>query len=68
MKGPCAVNLHNAVTISQDRLGRRVAHLGSLRMSEICAVLRFSFGCDLGHPNAAIVVTNLARSGRQINN
>ena len=24
MKGPCAVNLHNAVTISQDRLGRTV--------------------------------------------
>ena len=48
MKGPCAVNLHNAVTISQDRLGRRVAHLGSLRMSEICAALRFSLGCDLG--------------------
>jgi len=23
MKAPCAVNLHNAVTISQDRLGRR---------------------------------------------
>ncbi len=47
MKTPCAVNLHNAVTISQDRLGRRVAHLSSLRMSEICAALRFSLGCDL---------------------
>ncbi|MBZ5689819.1 MAG: type II toxin-antitoxin system PemK/MazF family toxin [Acidobacteriia bacterium] len=47
MKGPCAVNLHNAVTISQDRLGRRLAHLSSLRMSEICAALRFSLGCDL---------------------
>jgi mRNA interferase MazF len=47
MKAPCAVNLHNAVTISQDRLGRRVGHLSSLRMSEICAALRFSLGCDL---------------------
>jgi mRNA interferase MazF len=47
MKAPCAVNLHNAVTISQHRLGRRVAHLSSLRMSEICAALRFSLGCDL---------------------
>jgi len=46
MKSRCAVNLHNAVTVSQDRLGRRVAHLSSLRMSEICAALRFSVGCD----------------------
>jgi mRNA interferase MazF len=48
MKAPCAVNLHNAVTISQDRLGRRVAQLSSLRMGEICEALRFSLGCDLG--------------------
>ncbi|MGO9086244.1 MAG: type II toxin-antitoxin system PemK/MazF family toxin, partial [Candidatus Sulfotelmatobacter sp.] len=47
MKAPCAVNLHNAVTVSQHRLGRRIAQLSSLRMSEICAALRFSLGCDL---------------------
>ena len=47
MKTPCAVNLHNAVTVSQDRLGKRVAQLNSLRMNEICAALRFSLGCDL---------------------
>lgn len=47
MKAPCAVNLHNAVTISQMRLGRRVAQLSSLRMGEICAALRFSLGCDV---------------------
>jgi len=46
MKAPCAVNLHNAVTISQNRLGRRVAQLSSLRMTEICAALRFSLGCE----------------------
>jgi mRNA interferase MazF len=46
MKTPCAVNLHNAVTVSQRRLGKRVAQLSSLRMSEICAALRFSLGCD----------------------
>jgi len=46
MKAACAVNLHNAVTISQDRLGRRVAQLNSLRMGEICAALWFSLGCD----------------------
>ena len=47
MKAPCAVNLHNTVSVSQNRLGRRVAQLSSLRMGEICAALRFSLGCDL---------------------
>ena len=50
LKTPCAVNLHNAVTISQQRLGKRVGHLGSLRMGEICAALRFSLGCDSTQP------------------
>ena len=45
MKGPCAINLHNAVTISQQRLGRRLAHLSSDRMHEVCSALRFSLGC-----------------------
>ncbi len=47
MKGPCAVNLHNAVTVSQQRLGKRVAQLGALKMRDVCAALRFSLGCDL---------------------
>jgi mRNA-degrading endonuclease toxin of MazEF toxin-antitoxin module len=46
MKRPCAVNLHNAVTVSQHRLGKRLARLGARRMSEICSALRFSIGCD----------------------
>jgi mRNA interferase MazF len=46
MKGPCAVNLHNAVTISQDRLGKRVASLNISKMRQVCAALRFSLGCD----------------------
>jgi len=46
MKGPCAVNLHNAVTVSQHLLGKRVAHLTPQRMREICAALHFSLGCD----------------------
>jgi mRNA interferase MazF len=50
MKAVCAVNLHNAVTVSQNRLGRRVAQLSSGRMSEICAALRFSLGCDQSQP------------------
>lgn len=47
MKARCAVNLHHAVTVAQNRLGRRVGQLSSLRMGEICAALRFSLGCDL---------------------
>ena len=35
MKAPCVVNLHNALTVSQGRLGRRVAGLSSFRMREI---------------------------------
>lgn len=49
MKAPCAVNKHNAITVSQDRLGKRVAHLSSLRMNEICAALQFSLGCGSSH-------------------
>ena len=40
------LNLHNAVTVSQHRLGKRVAQLSSARMNEVCAALRFSLGCD----------------------
>ena len=47
MKAPCAVNLHNAVTVSQERLGKRVAQLSSTRMKEVCMALRFAVGCDL---------------------
>ena len=46
MKGPCAANLHNAVTIRQDRLVRRVASLSAARMQEVCLSLRFSLGCE----------------------
>jgi mRNA interferase MazF len=45
MKGHCAVNLHNAVTITQARLGRRVGSLSAARMEEVCEALRFSLGC-----------------------
>ena len=46
MKNTCAVNMHNAVTIAQDRLGKRLARLSSSRMNQICAALHFSLGCD----------------------
>lgn len=48
MKAACAVNLHNAITVSQERLGKRVAQLSSARMREVCAAVRFSLGCDAG--------------------
>jgi len=46
MKGPCAVNLHNTSTVPRQHLGRRIAQLSPVRMSQICAALRFSLGCD----------------------
>lgn len=45
MKSRCAVNLHNAVTVSQARLSKRVASLSNERMREVCSALRFSLGC-----------------------
>ena len=45
MKTRCAVNLHNAVTLPQASVGRRVSSLSEARMQEICAALRFSLGC-----------------------
>ncbi len=48
MKAPCAVNLHNSVTVSKERLGKRVAQLHSSRMNEICSALSFCLGCERG--------------------
>ncbi|HXH51547.1 MAG TPA: type II toxin-antitoxin system PemK/MazF family toxin [Terriglobia bacterium] len=45
MKRPCAVNLHNLVTVPKDWLGRRVGTLSSERMDEICSALGFALGC-----------------------
>ena len=46
MKQPCAVNLHNVVTVARDALGRRVAKLDESRMREVCSALAFALGCD----------------------
>ena len=46
MKQPCAVNLHNVVTVSKSDIGRRVAHLGDSRMREVCRALAFALGCS----------------------
>jgi mRNA interferase MazF len=45
MKDRCAINLHNAVTVSQERLGRRVASLSAGRMHQVCVALSFALGC-----------------------
>jgi mRNA interferase MazF len=46
MRQPCVVNLHNVVTVSQQKLSRRLAQLSPRRMSEVCAALAFALGCD----------------------
>jgi len=45
MKQPCAVNLHNVVTVTKDRLGRRLAALEPRRMRAVCDALGFALGC-----------------------
>jgi mRNA interferase MazF len=45
MKARCAVNLHNALTVRQARLGRRVGNLSAARMDKVCEALRFALGC-----------------------
>jgi mRNA interferase MazF len=46
MSDRCAVNLHNVVTISAHRLGKRVAGLSQERLHQVCAALRYSLGCE----------------------
>jgi mRNA interferase MazF len=48
MKGPCAINLHNTMTVSQHLVGKRVARLGTQRMGEVCLAMRFALGCGPG--------------------
>jgi mRNA interferase MazF len=46
MKAPCAVNLHNVVTVHKAHLGRRVATLSPERLREVCNALGFALGCS----------------------
>lgn len=48
MRKPCAANLHNVITVSQQVLGRRLTELSPRRMREVCAALAFALGCDDG--------------------
>lgn len=45
LKQPCAVNLHNVITVSQERVGRRICQLPDTRMDDVCAALEFALGC-----------------------
>jgi mRNA interferase MazF len=45
MKHPCAVNLHNVVTVAKGGLGRRLCSLEPPRMREVCHALGFALGC-----------------------
>jgi len=46
MKHPCAVNLHNIVTVRRAHLGRRLGMLNPERLTELCAALGFALGCS----------------------
>lgn len=45
MRQPCAVNLHNLVTVAQRSIGRRLAQLSEERMREVCGAIGFALGC-----------------------
>jgi mRNA interferase MazF len=46
MKRPCAVNLHNLITVHHSIVGRCLATLTAGRMREVCAALAFALGCE----------------------
>lgn len=46
LKGPCAINLHNLVTIDQARLRGRIGELSRERLTAVCTALAFALGCD----------------------
>lgn len=45
LKQPCAINLHNLVTVTKDGVGRRVAQLSEERMRDVCRAMAFALGC-----------------------
>ncbi len=45
LRQPCAVNLHNIVTVPRQGLGRRVAQLDEDRLDQICSAISFALGC-----------------------
>lgn len=45
LKQPCAINLHNIVTVPKAGLGRRVEQLDESRLDQICGAIAFALGC-----------------------
>ena len=45
VKQPCAINLHNLVTVRKDGVGRRIAQLSDERIREVCRAIAFALGC-----------------------
>ncbi|HET7214225.1 MAG TPA: type II toxin-antitoxin system PemK/MazF family toxin [Terriglobia bacterium] len=45
LKYPCAVNLHNIITVSKIHLGPCIATLSPERLREVCKALGFALGC-----------------------
>lgn len=45
LKQPCAINLHNIVTVPKEGLGRRVGQLNEGRLDQICAAIAYALGC-----------------------
>lgn len=45
LKHPCAINLHNIVTVPKEGLGRRLAQLDEARLDQICGAIAFALGC-----------------------
>ena len=45
VKQPCAINLHNLITVSKAGVGRRVAQVGDERMRDVCRALAFALEC-----------------------
>ncbi len=46
MKGPCAINLHNIITVRKAGIGRRLGALGDDRMREVCGAIAFALHCE----------------------
>jgi mRNA interferase MazF len=46
LKQTSAVNLHNLVTLQQNVIGRRLAHLSDAKMRDVCRAIGFALGCE----------------------
>jgi mRNA interferase MazF len=45
MKAPCAVNLHNLMTVRRERVGKLLSTLDAGKLHAVCQALNFALGC-----------------------